>query len=154
MGTAELKKKKKLKKKAPSGGVDLFGGKNPFAGRKQDVSSSEEECAIEQQNSRTNGNKSDLKLPFGTADPNSQQSCDHVLTSKQKAENKAKEDALDKKRKEEEALEQKRKQEDQERLIAEEKKRKQEEKRKEAERKRLEEEEKLRQKAEEKKRKM
>merc|ERR1712008_478771 len=102
--TAELKKKKKLKKKAPSGGVDIFGGKNPFAGRKQDVSSSEEECAIEQQNSRTNGNKSDLKLPFGTADPNSQQSCDHVLTSKQKAENKAKEDALDKKRKEEEAL--------------------------------------------------
>merc|ERR1712008_153519 len=80
------------------GGVDLFGGKNPFAGRKQDVSSSEEECAIEQQNSRTNGNKSDLKLPFGTADPNSQQSCDHVLTSKQKAENKAKEDALDKKK--------------------------------------------------------
>ena len=158
--TAELKKKKKLKKKAPSGGVamfggvDLFGGKNPFAGRKQDVSSSEEECAIEQQNSRTNGNKSDLKLPFGTADPNSQQSCDHVLTSKQKAENKAKEDALDKKRKEEEALEQKRKQEEQERLIAEEKKRKQEEKRKEAERKRLEEEEKLRQEAEEKKRKL
>merc|ERR1712008_280750 len=97
--TAELKKKKKLKKKAPSGGVamfggvDLFGGKNPFADRKQDVSSSEEECAIEQQNSRTNGNKPDLKLPFGTADPNSQQSCDHVLTSKQKAENKAKEDA-------------------------------------------------------------
>ena len=158
--TAELKKKKKLKKKAPSGGVamfggvDLFGGKNPFAGRKQDVSSSEEECAIEQQNSRTNGNKSDLKLPFGTADPNSQQSCDHVLTSKQKAENKAKEDALDKKRKEEEALEQKRKQEEQERLIAEEKKRKQEEKRKEAERKRLEEEEKLRQEGEEKKRKL
>merc|ERR1712008_325366 len=100
-----------------------------------DVSSSEEECAIEQQNSRTNGNKSGLKLPFGTADPNSQQSCDHVLTSKQKAENKAKEDVLDKKRKEEEALEQKRKQEEQERLIAEEKKRKQEEKRKEAEKK-------------------
>ena len=158
--TAELKKKKKLKKKAPSGGVamfggvDLFGGKNPFAGRKQDVSSSEEECAIEQQNIRTNGNKSDLKLPFGTADPNSQQSCDHVLTSKQKAENKAKEDALDKKRKEEEALEQKRKQEEQERLIAEEKKRKQEEKRKEVEKKRLEEEEKLKQEAEEKKRKL
>merc|ERR1711956_54918 len=152
--TAELKKKKKLKKKAPSGGVAMFGGVDLFGGRKQDISSSEEECAIEQQNSRTNGNKSDLKLPFGTADPNSQQSCDHVLTSKQKAENKAKEDALDKKRKEEEALEQKRKQEEQERLIAEEKKRKQEEKRKEAEKKRLEEEEKLRQEAEEKKRKL
>merc|ERR1711935_1075243 len=94
----QLKKKKKLKKKgAPAGGVamfggvDLFGGKNPFAGRKQDVSSSEEESAIEQQ--QNNKNKADLKLPFGTAEnASSQQTCDHVMTSKQKAESKAKEE--------------------------------------------------------------
>merc|ERR1711997_1097905 len=103
----QLKKKKKLKKKAPSGGVamfggvDLFGGKNPFAGRKQDVSSSEEESGIEQQ--QNSKSKAELKLPFGTADASSsQQTCDHVMTSRQKAENKAKEEALEQKRKQEE----------------------------------------------------
>merc|ERR1711902_370591 len=101
----QLKKKKKLKKKAPAGGVamfggvDLFGGKNPFAGRKQDVSSSEDESSIDQQ--QTN-NKAEMKLPFGTADASSQQTCDHVMTSKQKAEQKAKEEEEKKKQEESE----------------------------------------------------
>ena len=53
---------------------------------------------IDNQSSKTNGNSSELKLPFGAADQSSQQSSDHVLTAKQKAENKAKEEALEKER--------------------------------------------------------
>merc|ERR1739846_90529 len=82
----------------------MGGGKNPFAGRKQDVSSSEEECAIEQQ--QNTKNKADLKLPFGTAEnASSQQTCDHVMTSKQKAEIKAKEEEDERKKEEKKQLE-------------------------------------------------
>merc|ERR1712228_1125852 len=172
--TSELKKKKKLKKKAPAGGVamfggvDLFGGKNPFAGRKQDISSSEDETSIEQQKNRSNdnGNKAELRLPFGAADANSQPSCDNVKqkgqssrkTKAEVAEMKAKEEALERKKKEEEALEQKRKkeeaqrkkQEEQERVLEEGRKRKEEALKKQAERKRLEEERKQKEEAERK----
>merc|ERR1712156_1008394 len=148
----QLKKKKKLKKKAPTGGVamfggvDLFGVKNPFAGRKQDVTSSEDESAVDQQQ---NNNKAEMKLPFGTADASSQQTCDHVMTSKQKAEQKAKEE--EEKRKQEESEEKKRKdEEDKRRSELEAKKKKLEE---EERKRKIEEEERLKKEAEEEKRK-